>query len=95
MAIATEACLSLPGISAKVLRAGRIVVQACDRHGNTFERTLEDMHAVCLQHEIDHLEGKLFIDRISMLRRLPMRGKLAVMAGGQEAARSRQSHLAN
>jgi peptide deformylase len=79
LAIATEACLSLPGLKAKVRRAGTIVVKACDRHGDAFERTLENMHAICLQHELDHLEGKLFIDRISALRRLPMRGRLAAM----------------
>lgn len=79
VAIATESCLSLPGISAKVVRSGTILVEAFDRHGQRFERTLEAMHAICLQHEVDHLQGKLFIDRISALRRLPMRKRLAAM----------------
>jgi len=87
LAIATESCLSLPGISAKVIRSGVIVVKAFDRQGSPFERRLEDMHAVCLQHEIDHLNGSLFIDRISAVRRLPMRRRLAAM----DAAMSRTS----
>lgn len=79
MAIATEACLSLPGISAKVIRSAEIHVRAVDRNGKPFERILDGMHAICLQHEIDHLQGKLFIDRISALRRLPMRTRLTAM----------------
>ncbi len=94
LAIATEACLSLPGISAKVIRSGTIVVRACDRHGTPFERTLENMHAVCLQHELDHLDGKLFIDRLSAIRRLPLQRRLRAMASAPSAGISATRKLA-
>lgn len=90
LAIATEACLSLPGINAKVTRSGTIAVKAYDRYGTPFERTLENMHAVCLQHELDHLDGKLFIDRISAIRRFPMRRRLKEMVS-KPSAITRQS----
>ncbi len=65
-----ESCLSLPGFVGNVWRATEIRIRACDPDGETFERNLSGMDAVCLQHEIDHLSGKLFIDRMSALRRL-------------------------
>lgn len=68
-----ESCLSLPGVSAKVLRAVQLRVAAQDADGRPFERDLADMEAVCLQHEIDHLDGVLFTDRLSLLRRLGLR----------------------
>lgn len=79
IAIANESCLSLPGISAKVVRAAQVRVWAQDRHGESFERELDGMYAICLQHELDHLDGKLFIDRLSALRRLPFRSRLDAM----------------
>lgn len=69
-AIVEESCLSVPGVVGKVLRATRLRVRAQDVTGTRFEQDLADMEAVCLQHEIDHLAGKLFIDRLSPLRRL-------------------------
>jgi peptide deformylase len=64
-----EGCLSVPGIIGNVVRATQLRVRAQDRDGKMFERDLNGMHAVCLQHEIDHLDGKLFIDRLSWFRR--------------------------
>ena len=64
-----EGCLSVPGIYANVTRAERVRVRARDRTGNVFEEDLDGMHAICLQHEIDHLDGKVFIDYLSPLKR--------------------------
>ena len=74
--ITEEGCLSVPGIFDKVERAQRVRVRAQDRTGATFERELEGLVAVCLQHEMDHLEGKLFVDYLSGLKRERIRKKL-------------------
>ncbi len=71
-----EGCLSVPGIYAEVSRAEKIRVSALDRDGKPFEQELEGMHAVCLQHEIDHLDGKLFVDYLSPLKQRMVRKKL-------------------
>jgi peptide deformylase len=71
-----EGCLSVPGIYAEVSRAERIRVSAQDRDGNLFEEELDGMHAICLQHEIDHLNGKLFVDYLSPLKRRMVTKKL-------------------
>lgn len=71
-----EGCLSVPGIYADVSRAEKIRVKARDRNGEAFEETLDGMHAVCLQHEMDHLEGKLFVDYLSPLKRRMVLKKL-------------------
>ncbi|HKJ17885.1 MAG TPA: peptide deformylase [Xanthomonadales bacterium] len=71
-----EGCLSVPGIYADVSRAEQIRVRAQDKHGEFFERSLEGMHAICLQHEMDHLKGKLFVDYLSPLKRRMVRKKL-------------------
>ncbi len=68
-----ESCLSLPGVTGNVLRRTEIRVRAQNRNGDTFECDLSGMDAVSLQHEMDHLEGKLFIDRLSVFRRLGLR----------------------
>jgi peptide deformylase len=72
-----EGCLSVPGIYAEVSRAESIRIAALDRQGERFEEILEGMHAVCLQHEMDHLKGKLFVDYLSPLKRQMVRKKLA------------------
>ena len=64
-----EGCLSLPGIYEKLSRATHIRVRALGRDGEPLEMDAEGLLAVCIQHEMDHLEGKLFIDRISRLKR--------------------------
>ncbi len=75
-----ESCLSIPGVVGNVVRSTELRVRALDRHGAPFERALTGMHAVCLQHELDHLDGKLFIDRLSLLRRIGFRLKRALGA---------------
>jgi len=72
-----EGCLSVPGIYAEVSRAEKIRVSARDRNGNPIEEDLDGMHAVCLQHEMDHLQGKLFVDYLSPLKQRMVRKKLA------------------
>ncbi|MGD8384932.1 MAG: peptide deformylase [Lysobacterales bacterium] len=64
-----EGCLSVPGIYANVKRAEQVTVRARDTEGNVFEEQLDGMHAVCLQHEMDHLVGRLFVDYLSPLKR--------------------------
>jgi peptide deformylase len=71
-----EGCLSLPGIFEKVSRANAVRVRALDRHGEPLELSAEGLLAVCIQHEIDHLEGKLFVDYLSPLKRQMVRKKL-------------------
>ena len=72
-----EGCLSVPGIFADVTRASEITVRALGRDGQPFELTADGLLAVCVQHEMDHLEGKLFIDYLSPLKREMVRKKLA------------------
>jgi len=71
-----EGCLSVPGFFEDVERAQHIRVRAQDRDGKVFERDLDGLAAVCLQHEMDHLEGKLFVDYLSILKRDRIRRKL-------------------
>ncbi|MCU7853384.1 MAG: peptide deformylase [Candidatus Thiodiazotropha sp. (ex Monitilora ramsayi)] len=71
-----EGCLSVPGIYEKVTRANHIRLRALDREGRPFEMEAEDLLAVCIQHELDHLEGKLFVDYLSSLKRQRIRKKL-------------------
>ena len=73
-----ESCLSVPGIVGNVVRHTQLRVRVQDIHGETTEKELSGMHAVALQHEMDHLDGRLFIERLSWLRR--MRLKLAGVA---------------
>ncbi len=71
-----EGCLSVPGIFDQVERAAKVRVRAQDRSGAWSERDLEGLLAVCLQHEMDHLDGKLFVDYLSDLKRERIRKKL-------------------
>jgi peptide deformylase len=71
-----EGCLSVPGFYELVTRADRIRVHALDRNGQPFELVADGMLAVCIQHECDHLEGKLFVDYLSSLKRQRIRKKL-------------------
>ncbi len=64
-----EGCLSLPGIYEKVARAAKVVVKALDEDGNPFEVEAEELFAVAIQHELDHLDGVMFLDRLSHLKR--------------------------
>jgi peptide deformylase len=74
--VSEEGCLSVPQIFEEVERAARVRVRAQDRQGQFFELELEGLLAVCLQHEMDHLEGKLFVDYLSALKRDRIRRKL-------------------
>lgn len=71
-----EGCLSVPGFYETVTRAEHIRVKALDRDGQPFEIEPEGLLAVCIQHEVDHLNGKLFVDHISSLKRDRIRRKL-------------------
>jgi peptide deformylase len=71
-----EGCLSVPGIFDDVLRAERVLVRFHDVEGRAQERSLDGMLSVCLQHEMDHLEGKLFVDYLSEMKRQRIRKKL-------------------
>ncbi len=71
-----EGCLSVPGVYEKVQRAERIRVRALDREGEPFELEADGLLAVCIQHEIDHLDGKLFVDYLSPVKRERIRKKL-------------------
>lgn len=71
-----EGCLSVPGAHDTVIRADKVTVRARDRTGNAFEMTAEGLLGECFQHEIDHLNGKLFIDLLSPLKRSVAKRKL-------------------
>lgn len=71
-----EGCLSVPGFYEPVTRAEHIRVKALDRHGKTIDIEAHGLLAVCIQHECDHLEGKLFVDYLSGLKRNRIRKKL-------------------
>ncbi len=71
-----EGCLSVPGIYEKVQRADKVKVRALDRNGKPFELEADGLLAVCIQHEIDHLDGKLFVDYLSILKRQRIKKKL-------------------
>ena len=71
-----EGCLSVPGIYEKVERADKVTVRAQDRDGQLFELEADGMLAVCIQHEIDHLDGKVFVDYLSPLKQQRISKKL-------------------
>ncbi len=71
-----EGCLSFPGVYAKVERADALTIKALDRHGKEFTMDADGLLAVCIQHELDHLQGKLFVDYLSALKRQRIKKKL-------------------
>ncbi len=71
-----EGCLSVPGYYETVKRANHIRLKALDRNGDPYELEARDLLAVCIQHEVDHLDGKLFVDYLSTLKRNRIRSKL-------------------
>lgn len=71
-----EGCLSLPGIYETVERAQQITVQAQDRHGKSFTLTTDGLLAICIQHELDHLDGRVFVEYLSRLKQNRIRSKL-------------------
>ena len=71
-----EGCLSVPGYYDTVTRAETVKVRALNREGEPFELDADGLLAVCIQHEIDHLDGKLFVDYLSKLKRVRARKKI-------------------
>ena len=71
-----EGCLSVPGVYDEVTRAEKVTVRALDRDGKPFELEADGLLAACVQHEIDHLDGKLFVDYLSRLKQRRTRKKL-------------------
>jgi len=76
LVINEEGCLSVPHCYAKVERAEKVTVTALDKNGEIFTKTAEGLMAVCIQHELDHLNGKLFVDYLSPLKRDRIKKKL-------------------
>lgn len=74
--ISEEGCLSVPGNYAKVERAEKVTVRALDAEGKSFDLEAEGLLAICIQHELDHLKGVLFVDYLSPLKRQRIRKKL-------------------
>ena len=72
-----EGCLSVPGIYELVERAERVKVRAHDQNGNPFTLEAQGLLAVCIQHEMDHLKGKVFVEHLSQLKQQRIRAKLA------------------
>jgi peptide deformylase len=87
--VSEEGCLSVPDNFAEVKRSSNVRVRARDRNGEVFERDYDDVLAVCIQHEMDHLEGKLFVDYLSDLKRERIRKKLE-KERKERAARARE-----
>jgi peptide deformylase len=75
-----EGCLSVPGVYEKVTRAARVRVRALDEHGKPFELEAAELLAVCIQHEIDHLDGKVFVEYLSPLKLGRLKTRLAKKA---------------
>lgn len=71
-----EGCLSVPGVFDNVTRAEKITVEALDRDGNQFSLDAEDLLGVCIQHEMDHLQGKVFVEYLSQLKQTRIRTKM-------------------
>jgi peptide deformylase len=71
-----EGCLSVPGVYERVQRADQVHIRALDRAGLSFDMQADGLLAVCIQHEVDHLDGKLFVDYLSQLKRTRIRKKL-------------------
>ena len=78
--VCEEGCLSVPGVYEKVARAERVRVRALNAKGEPFELDAEGLLAVCIQHEIDHLDGKVFVEYLSALKLSRIKGKLAKKA---------------
>ncbi len=71
-----EGCLSVPGIYEKVCRADKVTVEALDRDGRPFTLAADGLLATCIQHEMDHLQGKVFVEYLSQLKQIRIRKKL-------------------
>lgn len=78
--VCEEGCLSVPGVYEKVTRAERVRVRARDLSGETFELAADGLLAVCIQHEIDHLDGVVFVEHLSRLKQTRIRSRLKKQA---------------
>jgi len=78
--VCEEGCLSVPGIYEKVSRAEQVTVKALDRDGKAFELSADGLLAVCIQHELDQLDGKVFVEYLSLLKQNRIKTKLAKKA---------------
>ena len=87
-----EGCLSVPGYYDVVRRAERVKVRALDRNGQPFEIDTDGLLAVCIQHEIDHLDGKLYVDYLSELKRQRLRKKIEKQDEPETAAPTTPRH---
>ncbi|PIQ86719.1 MAG: peptide deformylase [Candidatus Omnitrophica bacterium CG11_big_fil_rev_8_21_14_0_20_43_6] len=83
----SEGCLSVPGVCVKVKRAKQVWVQALDENNRCLEIPAKDLFACVLQHEIDHLKGKLIVDYVSFLQRLRIKKKLTALKTKVKAAK--------
>ena len=78
--VGEEGCLSVPGVYDKVERAERVTVRYMDLDGNSQQIEADGLLAVCIQHELDHLQGKVFVDHLSQLKQTRIKAKLAKQA---------------
>jgi peptide deformylase len=78
--VCEEGCLSVPGIYDKVARSERVVVRALNLEGQSFDLEADGLLAVCVQHEMDHLQGKVFVEYLSRLKQTRIRSRLAKQA---------------
>jgi peptide deformylase len=88
LAVAEEGCLSVPQVYDKVERHARVKVRAWDRNGLPFELDAEGLSAVCVQHELDHLRGKVFVEYLSPLKRDRIRTKMLKRTRDEQRARA-------
>lgn len=86
-----EGCLSVPDYFDKVSRAERIRVKALDRDGNEFEMDADELMSICIQHEMDHLQGKLFVDYLSNLKQQRVRKRMEKREREQAKAAAKQA----
>jgi peptide deformylase len=71
-----EGCLSVPGVYEKIRRAEHVTVRALNTHGESFTLEADGLLAICIQHEMDHLKGKVFVEYLSPLKQSRLRAKL-------------------
>jgi len=90
---AEEGCLSVPGFFENVERAEKITVTALGRNGKSFDLAAEGLLAVCIQHEMDHLIGKIFVDYLSPLKRQRIRKKLVKLHREKKSTRKQKHNL--
>lgn len=88
LAVAEEGCLSVPQVYDKIERHARVKVQALDREGQPFEMDAEGLSAVCVQHELDHLRGTVFVEYLSLLKRDRIRTRLLKRSRDEQRARN-------